>query len=89
MLSSWNQVHLRKILLRPFILFHLNYLIPLLGKLITGEADAYRYLPESTQAFQSPDQLMQLMRKVGFSELSYKMFMFGTVAVHVGRKPIK
>ena len=38
-------------LLRPFILIHLNIVIPALGRLITGEMEAYRYLPDSTQQF--------------------------------------
>lgn len=75
-------------LLRPFILIHLNYVIPTLGKLLTGESDAYRYLPDSTQAFLSPDALADVMRECGFDHVSYRLFMFGTVGVHFGRKPL-
>ncbi|KAA3661074.1 MAG: methyltransferase domain-containing protein [Chloroflexi bacterium] len=73
--------------LRPFILIHLNYVIPLLGKLLTGESDAYSYLPDSTQQFQSPESLATIMRNTGLTNVTYKMFMFGTIAVHVGQKP--
>ncbi|MCA9923679.1 MAG: ubiquinone/menaquinone biosynthesis methyltransferase, partial [Anaerolineales bacterium] len=52
-------------LLRPFILIHLNHIIPLLGKLLTGESDAYNYLPDSTQQFQSPESLAVIMRDTG------------------------
>ena len=78
----------KKNLLRPFILIHLNHVIPLLGKLITGESDAYRYLPDSTQQFKSPDVLADIMRETGFQDVQYKLFMFGTVAIHTGRKPM-
>lgn len=78
----------KKNLLRPFILIHLNHVIPLLGKLITGESDAYRYLPDSTQQFKSPDELADIMRETGFQDVQYKLFMFGTVAIHTGRKPM-
>lgn len=74
-------------LLRPFILFHLNYVIPTLGKLIAGSSEAYSYLPASTQQFRDPDTLAQSMKKLGFADVQYKLFMFGTIAVHVGRKP--
>ena len=74
-------------LLRPFILFHLKYVIPTLGKLIGKDADAYRYLPESTQAFKTPDELANLMRSAGFVNVGYKTFMFATMAVHWGEKP--
>lgn len=76
-------------LLRPFILFHLNYIIPLLGRIIGGKsaADAYKYLPESTQAFKTPEELAALMRKSGYQNVTFKTFMLGTMAVHRGEKP--
>jgi demethylmenaquinone methyltransferase/2-methoxy-6-polyprenyl-1,4-benzoquinol methylase len=74
-------------LLRPFILIHLKYVIPTLGKLISSNADAYTYLPESTQSFKTPDELVALMQAAGFVNVQYKTFMFGTMAVHWGEKP--
>jgi demethylmenaquinone methyltransferase/2-methoxy-6-polyprenyl-1,4-benzoquinol methylase len=76
-------------LLRPFILIHLNLVIPTLGRLITGEKEAYRYLPDSTQMFRDPQTVAQIMREVGFQHVAYRLFMFGTIAVHVGQKPWK
>lgn len=73
--------------LRPFILIHLNYIIPSLGKLLTGEADAYRYLPDSTQRFLGPAALAQAFKAAGFVDVGYRLFMFGSIAVHYGRKP--
>ncbi len=77
----------KKNLLRPFIKIHLNYIIPTLGKLITGETEAYSYLPDSTQQFKNPDALVKIMQNIGFEEINYKMFMFGTIAIHSGQKP--
>ncbi len=74
-------------LLKPFIKFHLNTIIPTLGRLVTGESDAYRYLPDSTQAFQGPEALAETMRAAGFVDVSFRLFMFGTIGVHVGTKP--
>jgi demethylmenaquinone methyltransferase/2-methoxy-6-polyprenyl-1,4-benzoquinol methylase len=75
-------------LLRPFIEIHLRYVIPLLGRLIAGKqgADAYQYLPSSTQAFKTPEQLAELMRAAGIRNVQYRTFMFGTMAVHWGEK---
>ncbi len=74
-------------LLRPLIRLHLDYVIPTLGQLITGEGDAYRYLPATTQRFQTPAALAVAMRDVGFIDVGYRLFMFGTIGVHAGRKP--
>jgi demethylmenaquinone methyltransferase/2-methoxy-6-polyprenyl-1,4-benzoquinol methylase len=75
-------------LLRPFILFHLKYVIPLMGRLISGKSgsDAYRYLPESTKSFKTPDELAQIMQSVGVENIQFKKFMFGTMCVHWGNK---
>ncbi len=76
----------KKNVLRPFIRIHLNYVIPTLGKLLSDNASAYSYLPDSTQQFKTPSQLENLMWQAGFENVSYRLFMFGTIAVHVGRK---
>ena len=75
-------------LLRPLIMLHLNVGIPLLGRLIAGEsaADAYRYLPESTQAFMTANELADSLAEAGFVAVRYKMYMLGTMALHWGIK---
>jgi len=77
-----------KNLLRPFIMIHLRYIIPILGRIIVGKegADAYRYLPESTQAFKTPQELVALLKEAGFEDVAYQSFMFGTMCVHWGVK---
>jgi demethylmenaquinone methyltransferase/2-methoxy-6-polyprenyl-1,4-benzoquinol methylase len=72
--------------LRPLIGFHLKVVIPALGRVVTGQGDAYRYLPESTLGFRTPDALADLMRAAGLAEVGYRRFMFGTMAVHWGTK---
>jgi demethylmenaquinone methyltransferase/2-methoxy-6-polyprenyl-1,4-benzoquinol methylase len=76
-------------ILKPFITLHLKFGIPLLGRIIGGKdaADAYNYLPESTQAFKTPDELAQLLRQAGYINVAYRTFMLGTMAVHWGEKP--
>lgn len=77
-------------ILRPFILAYLKYGIPILGRIIGGKqaADAYRYLPESTQSFKTPQELAALMREAGVQNIEYQTFMFGTMAVHWGHKQL-
>lgn len=73
-------------LVRPFIEIHLRYVIPTLGRVISGNPDAYQYLPSSTQAFKTPDELASIMRAAGVRNVQYQTFMFGTMAVHWGEK---
>jgi len=74
-------------LLRPFLVFYLTQIIPLIGTILTGHRDAYTYLPNSTVGFKTPDALADIMREAGFKDVGYRRFMFNTIAVHWGTKP--
>lgn len=76
----------RKNLLTPFINIHLNYIIPTLGQLLTGERDAYTYLPDSTKGFLRAEELAEKMQEAGFKDVNFSVKMFGTVAIHWGHK---
>jgi demethylmenaquinone methyltransferase / 2-methoxy-6-polyprenyl-1,4-benzoquinol methylase len=69
-------------------LFRLYFMriLPLIGKAISGSEFAYRYLPESVQAFPDQEGLASMMRAVGFSGVSYYNLFGGVAALHVGDK---
>jgi demethylmenaquinone methyltransferase/2-methoxy-6-polyprenyl-1,4-benzoquinol methylase len=73
--------------LKPLIKIHLNRVIPLLGGLITGDRGAYRYLPDSTQAFKTAAQVAGIMEAVGFSGIRYERRMLGTINIVHAVKP--
>ena len=73
-------------LLAPFIRIHLNTVIPTLGKLITGESEAYTYLPDTTKGFLRAEELAMRMSDATFSGIGFKRVMFGTIAIHWGMK---
>lgn len=73
--------------LRPFILLYLRRVIPILGRVVAGAGDAYAYLSRSTEGFKDPDELAGIMERAGFVDVRYRLFMFGTIAVHAGRRP--
>jgi demethylmenaquinone methyltransferase/2-methoxy-6-polyprenyl-1,4-benzoquinol methylase len=75
-----------KNLLWPLINLYLHFVIPNLGRLITGQGEAYTYLPDSTEAFLEAEQLLTRMESVGFKEAGFRRFMFGTVAIHWAKK---
>jgi demethylmenaquinone methyltransferase/2-methoxy-6-polyprenyl-1,4-benzoquinol methylase len=73
-------------LLSPLINFYLHTVIPVLGRLLTGEAEAYTYLPDSTQAFLSAEQLAERLVQAGFYQVGFRRLMFSTMALHWGIK---
>lgn len=76
----------KKNLLSPFIWLYMHVVIPLLGRLLTGSSDAYRYLPETTEGFVTAENLASRMAAVGFKKIGYERLMFGTIAIHWGEK---
>ncbi|HUS13941.1 MAG TPA: ubiquinone/menaquinone biosynthesis methyltransferase [Chloroflexia bacterium] len=66
---------------------YVRVMVPLLGLLIAGDADAYSYLRSSMLSFYDAPALAALMREVGLEQVRYKHLMFGSVAVHVGTRP--
>lgn len=74
-------------ILSPFIRFYLRSVIPFLGTIITGEREAYTYLPESTNNFLRAEELAAAMQEAGFKDVSFRIRMFGTIAIHSAFKP--
>jgi demethylmenaquinone methyltransferase/2-methoxy-6-polyprenyl-1,4-benzoquinol methylase len=62
-------------------------LVPPLGALISGDAAAYRYLPSSVEGFIDGPTLAGLLADAGLTEVGYRLFGGGTVALHTARKP--
>jgi demethylmenaquinone methyltransferase/2-methoxy-6-polyprenyl-1,4-benzoquinol methylase len=81
-----DTTHPPKNLFSPVINFHLHVIIPTIGELITGERDAYAYLPESTENFLGAENLAARMVAAGFGEVGFRRLMFATVAIHWGRR---
>ncbi len=76
----------KKNLLSPFVRFHMHTIIPLLGRIISGEDDAYVYLPDSSEGFLSAEELAAKMITAGFANVSFQRLNFGTIAIHSGTK---
>lgn len=77
----------RRNILTPFINLFLNRIVPFIGTLITGQKDAYTYLPNSTQHFLRAEELAVKMSKAGFEDVRFEILNFGTVAIHHGVLP--
>jgi demethylmenaquinone methyltransferase/2-methoxy-6-polyprenyl-1,4-benzoquinol methylase len=64
--------------------FYSFNLIPALGRAVTDDADAYRYLVESIRRFPRPEAFAQMMRDAGFARVSFQRMTGGIVALHSG-----
>jgi demethylmenaquinone methyltransferase/2-methoxy-6-polyprenyl-1,4-benzoquinol methylase len=61
--------------------------LPLMGKLITNDADSYRYLAESIRMHPDQETLKAMMAEAGFVNTEFNNMTGGIVALHKGIKP--
>lgn len=66
--------------------FYFDQIVPIIGKLLTGEYEAYKYLPDSVKRFPNADELAETFREAGLIDVKYNLLGFGSVALHVGVK---
>jgi len=72
----------------PFVMAYIYIVIPFLGFLLSGDLQAYSYLPRSTSLHTPADQLAGIFTESGFENVGFIKVMFGTMAIHFGRKPV-
>ena len=60
--------------------------IPFIGKFIVGSDQPYKYLVDSIEKFYNQNQLVELMKKNGFSNIEYRNLSNGISAIHSGWK---
>jgi demethylmenaquinone methyltransferase/2-methoxy-6-polyprenyl-1,4-benzoquinol methylase len=76
----------RLTLFRRLFALYFYRLVPLVGGWISGQRAAYTYLPHSLTGFLTPDEIVAVMCRTGWVDVSYRRMMLGTVAVHVGTR---
>ncbi len=60
--------------------------LPNVGEMVTGNREAYTYLPESIRKFPPQDELKRIMEGAGLFRVRYHNLFGGIAAVHVGYK---
>jgi demethylmenaquinone methyltransferase/2-methoxy-6-polyprenyl-1,4-benzoquinol methylase len=66
--------------------FYFHRVLPGIGGLISGDAQAYGYLPASVSRYPDPEAVAGLMRDAGFSGVQCERWMGGLVTLHTGRR---
>jgi len=70
-------------------LFHALYgrgLLPLVGKLVSGDGEAYGYLSRSMRGFLTRAELEQVLREAGFRKVAGRDLTFGIASLVWGIK---
>ena len=65
---------------------YLNYILPKIGGIISGDEMAYTYLSKSIQEFYTPKQWLEIMGQAGFENLRYRYLTLGIVSIYEGTR---
>ena len=58
--------------------------LPLLGRMVAGDSESYRYLAESIRTFPDQATLAAMMAAAGFSRVRHRNLTGGVAAIHLG-----
>lgn len=64
--------------------FYTRTVLPKVGGWISGDPDAYSYLPKSVSRFFRPEELASVLTRVGYAQVRYQLMTLGSVALHLG-----
>ena len=65
---------------------YLFIILPFMGWLISGDKEAYLYLPRSIMEFYEPVQLQRIMENIDLKDVHFRTLTLGVVAIHTGTK---
>ena len=73
--------------LRPLYGLWSRTVIPVLGTVVSGRREAYRYLIESIRRFPEQAEFADIIAASGLVDVGWRNYSFGIAAVHSARKP--
>lgn len=71
---------------RMMYIFYFKNVLPFVGRIISGDKEAYTYLPESVEEFDKKINLVELFNNAGFRKVEKYSMTFGTVQVIIAEK---
>jgi demethylmenaquinone methyltransferase / 2-methoxy-6-polyprenyl-1,4-benzoquinol methylase len=66
--------------------FYFNNILPLIGKIISKDQAAYKYLPASVESFPDGKDFLKILEKAGFKNTLCKPLSFGISSIYIGKK---
>ena len=72
---------------RALYSFYFTRILPFAGRVISGDRQAYSYLPESVGTFPQGREFLALLAEAGFDGAGARPLTLGVCSVYQGRKP--
>lgn len=78
--------HPENFLIKQLYGLYFRYITPMIGKWIAHHREAYAYLPESVRAFPYGQDMMNLLTKIGYQQVTCNRYTFGICSAYSGYK---
>ncbi|SEG56734.1 demethylmenaquinone methyltransferase / 2-methoxy-6-polyprenyl-1,4-benzoquinol methylase [Halpernia humi] len=72
--------------LAPFYMFYFKNILPKIGRLVSKDARAYTYLPDSVNAFPYGEKMKNILLETGFKKVEYKKLTLGVATIYKATK---
>jgi demethylmenaquinone methyltransferase/2-methoxy-6-polyprenyl-1,4-benzoquinol methylase len=66
--------------------FYSRFILPIVGKTVSKHGEAYSYLPDSIRRFPEREEIVTMLKQIGFSEAKWKDLSAGIVTMHIAIK---
>ena len=66
--------------------FYFKQVLPRVGTMISGVRGPYAYLPASVERFPEPEEMLERMKRAGFTEVAWTPYTFGIAGLYRGKK---
>jgi demethylmenaquinone methyltransferase/2-methoxy-6-polyprenyl-1,4-benzoquinol methylase len=73
-------------LVKKLYYFYFCNVLPFVGKLVSKDARAYTYLPESVRMFPDGQKFVELLQQAGYKNIECKPLTFGISTIYIGEK---
>ena len=74
----------------PFLLWcyklYALHFLPFIGGWISGDREAYTYLPKSILKFPKADRIVPMLERIGYQQVGVRRFTFGVCTMYTGKK---
>lgn len=67
--------------------FYFKHILPLVGRLISKDREAYQYLPDTVMRFPEGSAFLERLRSAGFQPVMEQRLTFGIATIYSGVKP--
>jgi demethylmenaquinone methyltransferase/2-methoxy-6-polyprenyl-1,4-benzoquinol methylase len=71
---------------KQFYGFYFRRILPMIGRKVSGDPQAYTYLPESVMSFPDNEKFLELMSAAGFQAVCQKRLSGGIASIYTGFK---